>query len=65
MTDRQMFKLVDANTVPSKNGSCGCGCGGEGKKARAEQAVGYLELKPLYLRAPQAERERLAKGLKV
>ena len=38
MTDRQMFKLVDANTVPSKNGSCGCGCGGEGKKARAEQA---------------------------
>ena len=39
MTDRQMFKLVDANTVPSKNGSCGCGCGGEGKKARAEQAA--------------------------
>ena len=38
MTDRQMFKLVDANTVPSKDGSCGCGCGGEGKKARAEQA---------------------------
>lgn len=34
-------------------------------QARAEQAVGYLELKPLYLRAPQAERERLAKGLKV
>ena len=39
MTDRQMFKLVDANTVPSKDGGCGCGCGGEGKKARAEQAV--------------------------
>ena len=38
MTDRQMFKLVDANTVPSKDGGCGCGCGGEGKKARAEQA---------------------------
>ena len=32
MTDRQMFKLVDANTVPSEDGSCGCGCGGEGKK---------------------------------
>lgn len=39
MTDRQMFKLVDANTVPSEDGSCGCGCGGEGKKARAEQAA--------------------------
>ena len=38
MTDRQMFKLVDANTVPSKDGGCGCGCGGEGKKAHAEQA---------------------------
>ena len=38
MTDRQMFKLVDANTVSSEGGSCGCGCGGEGKKARAEQA---------------------------
>ena len=38
MTDRQMFKLVDANTVPSEDGSCGCGCGGESKKARAEQA---------------------------
>ena len=38
MTDRQMFKLVDANTVPSKDGGCGCGCGGEGKEARAEQA---------------------------
>ena len=38
MTDRQMFKLVDANTVPSKDDGCGCGCGGEGKKARAEQA---------------------------
>lgn len=37
MTDRQMFKLVDANTVPSEGGGCGCGCGGEGKKARAEQ----------------------------
>jgi len=35
MTDRQMFKLVDANTVPSNDGSCGCGCGGEGKKADA------------------------------
>jgi len=33
-----MFKLVDANTVPSTDGGCGCGCGGEGKKARAEQA---------------------------
>lgn len=32
---------------------------------RAEQSMDYLELKPLYLRAPQAERERLAKGLKV
>lgn len=39
MTDRQMFKLVDANTVPSKDGGCGCGCGGEGKNARAEQAA--------------------------
>ena len=38
MTDRQMFKLVDANTVSSEGGSCGCGCGGEGKKERAEQA---------------------------
>lgn len=38
MTDRQMFKLVDANTVPSEDGGCGCGCGGEGKKARDEQA---------------------------
>ena len=38
MTDRQMFKLVDANTVPSEGGGCGCGCGGEGKKAPAEQA---------------------------
>ena len=38
MTDRQMFKLVDANTVPSEDGGCGCGCGGEGKKERAEQA---------------------------
>ena len=38
MTDRQMFKLVDANTVPSEGGGCGCGCGGEGKKARAGQA---------------------------
>ena len=38
MTDRQMFKLVDANTVPATDGGCGCGCGGEGKKARAEQA---------------------------
>ena len=25
MTDRQMFKLVDANTVPSEGGGCGCG----------------------------------------
>lgn len=39
MTDRQMFKLVDANTVPSTDGGCGCGCGGEGKKERAEQAA--------------------------
>ena len=39
MTDRQMFKLVDANTVPSEGGGCGCGCGGEGKKARAEQVA--------------------------
>ena len=39
MTDRQMFKLVDANTVPSEDGGCGCGCGGEGKKERAEQAA--------------------------
>ena len=38
MTDRQMFKLVDANTVPATDGGCGCGCGGEGKKVRAEQA---------------------------
>lgn len=38
MTDRQMFKLVDANTDPSEGGGCGCGCGGEGKKERAEQA---------------------------
>ena len=34
-----MFKLVDANTVPSEDGGCGCGCGGEGKKARAEQVA--------------------------
>ena len=39
MSDHQMFKLVDANTVPSEDGGCGCGCGGEGKKARAEQAA--------------------------
>ena len=39
MTDRQMFKLVNANTVPSEGGSCGCGCGGEDKKERAEQAA--------------------------
>ena len=39
MTDRQMFKLVDANTVPATDGGCGCGCGGDGKKARAEQAA--------------------------
>ena len=39
MTDRQMFKRVDANTVPSEDGGCGCGCGGEGKKERAEQAA--------------------------
>ena len=39
MTDRQMFQLVDANTVPATDGGCGCGCGGEGKKARAEQAA--------------------------
>ena len=39
MTDRQMFKLVNANTVPSEGGSCGCGCGDEGKKERAEQAA--------------------------
>ena len=39
MTDRQMFKLVDANTVPSTDGGCGCACGGEGKKERAEQAA--------------------------
>ena len=32
---------------------------------RAAQSMDYLELKPLYLRAPQAERERLAKGVKV
>ena len=37
MTDRQMFQLVDANTVPATDG--GCGCGGNGKKARAEQAA--------------------------
>ena len=34
-----MFKLVDANSVPSADGGCGCGCGGDGKKARAEQAA--------------------------
>ena len=34
-------------------------------QAHPERAVDYLALKPLYLRAPQAERERLAKGLKV
>ena len=39
MTDRQMFKLVDANTVPSTDGSCGCGCGGKGEKAPAEHAA--------------------------
>ena len=39
MSDHQMFKLVDANTVPSEDGGCGCGCGGEGKKERAEQAA--------------------------
>ena len=41
MTDRQMFKLVNANTVPSEGGSCGCGCGGEGKKERAEQVAAF------------------------
>ena len=48
MTDRQMFKLVDANTVPSEDGSCGCGCGGEGKKERAaaEQAPAPAEQAP-------------------
>ena len=48
MTDRQMFKLVDANTVPSEDGSCGCGCGGEGKKehAAAEQAPAPAEQAP-------------------
>ena len=39
MTDRQMFQLVDANTVPATDGGCGCGCGGEGKKAGAEQVA--------------------------
>ena len=39
MTDRQMFQLVDANTVPATDGGCGCGCGGNGKKARAEQGA--------------------------
>ena len=39
MTDRQMFQLVDANTVPATDGGCGCGCGGNGKKARAERAA--------------------------
>ena len=34
-----MFKLFDANTVPSEDGGCGCGCGGNGKKAGAEQAA--------------------------
>ena len=46
MTDRQMFKLVDANTVPATDGGCGCGCGGEGKKARAEQAAAEHALAP-------------------
>ncbi len=48
MTDRQMFKLVDANTVPSKDDGCGCGCGGEGKKERAaaEQAPAPAEQAP-------------------
>lgn len=48
MTDRQMFKLVDANTVPSEDGSCGCGCGGEDKKERAaaEQAPAPAEQAP-------------------
>ena len=48
MTDRQMVKLVDANTVPSEDGSCGCGCGGEGKKERAaaEQAPAPAEQAP-------------------
>ena len=36
MTDRQMFKLVDANTVPSEDG--GCGCGGHGHGAEAAEA---------------------------
>ena len=40
MTDRQMFKLVDANTVPSADGGCGCGCGGHeaAEQAPAEHA---------------------------
>ena len=40
MTDRQMFKLVDANTVPSEGGGCGCGCGGHeaAEQAPAEHA---------------------------
>ena len=40
MTDRQMFKLVDANTVPSADGGFGCGCGGHeaAEQAPAEHA---------------------------
>ena len=35
-----MFKLVDANTVPSADGGCGCGCGGHeaAEQAPAEHA---------------------------
>ena len=38
MTDRQMFKLVDANTVPATDGGCGCGCGGDGSQAAEAHA---------------------------
>ena len=34
MTDRQMFKLVDANTTPTEGG---CGCGGHGHGERAHE----------------------------
>ena len=34
MTDRQTFKLVDANTTPTEGG-CGCGGHGHGHGTRA------------------------------
>ncbi len=49
MTDRQMFKLVDANTVPSEDGGCGCGCGGHDAPAERphEMAAEPIAAEPI------------------